>query len=282
MASSNSNLNTVYTNTTATNTNTNTNTNTKRNSPNKNKNTRKNNNAKVINFQNFRFNVSKDRDYIKIKVGPEDFCSKILIPLDKDDNNAVLSLFVYGEDCNITKNLAKSNGTKTMMKTIINFIKSQYPHINTLVLTDASIFICMKYENSTREDAYINPGISMYDIYLCKYGVGYYEKNYGFKLMSADSLEQQAKNSKIVNEIEMTNELLYGLQAYIISEPQIIPADISLLRKQINIGETLANFIKRIKITPENCGAIMALFSYCKVIYEDFKDLPSTLYALSI
>ena len=67
-----------------------------------------------------------------------------------------------------------------MMNTFIKYIKQnqKYANINKIVLTDNTYIECNAPQSIYKKR------LSLYNLYLFKYGCGYYEKNFNFKLIN--------------------------------------------------------------------------------------------------
>ena len=138
-----------------------------------------NNNNKIIDknvviLNGFMIKVYDTVKQITIKVGNKSI-DCILLNIDKTNlSTAELNQFNFHNSCNIYKNLDRISGTKNMMNTLLQFIKSNYKSIKNICLIDSALYNCSKKDN-------FKSAFSLYDLYLFKYNSTYYTYNYGFK-----------------------------------------------------------------------------------------------------
>ena len=221
--------------------------------------------TKKIIFKNFEFTVVGDilNDEINIYVGPEDdYCGHIEISM-KLMSTAKLNTFAYGEDCNISGDLTRKDGTQILMDAIIKFLKKHCPYVKTIELFDASNLVCKDKRNTKKYNLFESEGIPLYDIYISKYGRGYYEEKYGFRLKLEESIHQHEKNVVAVNSIILFEDLISNFLEYRkqLKAPQI---DFSNFLDGIKFGETLAQYLSRIIITDKNCKPILKFIMFLK------------------
>jgi len=125
----------------------------------------------------FDFQENDLGDMKLIFIGNKENCITALI---KDDEPNIVDLngFSYYKSCNFTKDLERKSGSQQMMNTFIKYIKEKYKNVNTIILSDNSHIVC---SNKAFKD--YKKRLPLYNLYLFKYGCGYYEKNFNFTLV---------------------------------------------------------------------------------------------------
>ena len=219
---------------------------------------------RIYSLNGFKIKVYDSAYLVIIRIGIEnEECIRLTII--KDDNpanyNAELDIFNYQIGCNITGDMERTEGTKLMMKTIIEFIKSKYPMITQLFLLDASMFKCDKIGN------YRN-SFSLYDYYVFKYGSTYYNHNFGAEIVYQSDIETHEINKKLIKDFIINKTLL---EKYLIKEIGKIPVasmkeDISEFINAIRDNELATEFIKRYRFNDNTCYLMHFLFLFIKKI----------------
>jgi len=101
----------------------------------------------------------------------------------------IIQNFTYYNDCNTIKSFEKGKGMKRLMNTMIRYIKDNYPEIKQLQLDDEAVLLCeSKIDNSIYR-------IYLPRLYFLKYGMGYYQYNFGFQL-TGRKFETTLQNNK--------------------------------------------------------------------------------------
>lgn len=112
---------------------------------------------------------------IQIFIGSRNDCLIGKIELD-EPHIAYIQYFGYGKHCNIYSNLEKTTGTKRMMLAFFKFIVKKHPEVKIIKLTDEATTNCSDIS------------IDLYKLYILKYGVGFYEKQFDFQVEEQDNM----------------------------------------------------------------------------------------------
>lgn len=213
----------------------------------------------TIEIDNFIFEEFYDEEdeRINIFIGKKQQCVYGII--DKATPHLVwLEWFNYHKNCNITQDLVKGEGTIKMMSTFIKYIKKYHPDIKIIKLSDKAEFICS------------NVSISLYKLYMLKYGTSFYEK-FGFKLDNTNNPDiiikhnKNIENSKIIKidkefiikELKKILDVKDSLFKFYLT-PQLIDDFTSHLKND----ELVRNFLLRFRIPDTQCA-----------IFEDFLNI---------
>lgn len=115
---------------------------------------------------------------------PKEPCMSIAI--DRRDNDATLNTVMYSANCTIDGKMVHGSGTKEMIKFVLRLL--QFKGVRSITLTDNSKFNCRE----------IKVDLSVH--YFIKYGMTWYEKNFGFKIAPKFEKEyEDAKQSRATN-----------------------------------------------------------------------------------
>ena len=218
------------------------------------------NGGHITEIDNFIFEEDYDEEdeRISIFIGKKYEC--VIAFIDKQTPNLVwLEFFSYHQNCNINKDLIHGEGTFNMMSTFIKYIKQKHPEIQFIKLSDKSEFIC----SDTK--------ISLYKLYMLKYGKSFYEKKFGFILDNTNHPEtifihkKNIINSEhiridkefIIEELKKLLEIKKTLfKFYLTSEL------INNFTSNIENNELVRDFLSRFKIPDNQCS-----------IFEDFLNI---------
>jgi len=214
----------------------------------------------ITEIDNFIFeeNYDDEDERISIFIGKKYEC--VIAFIDKQTPNLVwLEYFSYNQNCNINKNLIHGEGTFNMMSSFIKYIKQKHPHIKMIKLSDKSEFTCS------------NIRISLYKLYMLKYGKSFYEQKFGFIIDDTNHPEiisihnkniQNSKTIKIDKEF-ITEELNKLLQIKdTLYKPYLTPELIDEFTSNLENNELVREFILRFKIPNLQCA-----------IFEDFLNI---------
>lgn len=185
----------------------------------------------------YKFDFKEDiqDDIIIIFIGNKENCITAIIYKDNPDVIELQS-FGYYKSCNIYKNLERKEGTIQMMNIFIDYIKQKYINIRKIILTDNSSIKCNN-ENYKKN-------IQLYNLYLFKYGCGYYEKHFNFTLI--DDLPKHKMNLDKYKTITLNKQnILQFLLNLFNNDNLIIQKDIENFSSQIIDGEYAYKFILR-------------------------------------
>jgi len=121
----------------------------------------------------FKFDFREDYNNvthtIDVFIGDRKEC--ILITIEEDNKKvAHIQNFHYHETCDLYKKLPRISGTRILMKTALEYISLE-KGIKKVTLTDKAVF------------THKSNKISLFILYLFKYGESYYQKNFGFKYL---------------------------------------------------------------------------------------------------
>ena len=227
-----------------------------------------------VEVDNFIFEEFYDEEdeRINIFIGKKHQCVYGII--DKATPDLVwLEWFNYHQNCNLTQDLVKGKGTVNMMTTFIKYIKEYHPDIKIIKLSDKSEFICS------------NVSISLYKLYMLKYGKSFYEK-FGFSLDNTNNPDiiikhtKNIENSKtikidkefIIKELKKILEVKDSLFKFYLT-PQLIDDFASHLKD----NELVREFLLRFRIPDTQC----AIFEdFLNIIFGNY-NLDTSIIALS-
>ena len=213
----------------------------------------------IIEIDNFIFEEFYDDEdeRINIFIGKKHQCVYGII--DKAIPHLVwLEWFNYHQNCNLTKDLVKGEGTNNMMTTFIKYIKEYHPDIKIIKLSDKAEFICS------------NVSISLYKLYMLKYSKSFYEK-FGFSLDNTNNPDiiikhnKNIENSKtikidkefIIKELKKILEVKYSLFKFYLTQELI-----NEFTSHLKDNELVRDFLLRYKIPDTHCA-----------IFEDFLNI---------
>ena len=209
----------------------------------------------------------EEDERISIFIGKRYEC--VIAFIDKQTSHLVwLEYFSYNQNCNINKNLLHGEGTFNMMTIFIKYIKQKHPEIQIIKLTDKSEFIC----SSIR--------ISLYKLYMLKYGNSFYEKKFGFvldKTNHPDIIRYHKQNIEISKTIRIDTEFIrQELQKLLeikntLFKTYLTPEIIKDFTSHLRNEELVRDFLLRYKIPDDQCA-----------IFEDFLDIIFGNYNLDI
>jgi hypothetical protein len=114
---------------------------------------------------------------------------------NEEKNIVILDYFGFSEICSINKNMDKINGTRSMMKALIKYIKQHHLDVNKILLNDEA-----------RKKCKINDEIiyfTLYDYYMLKYREPYYMKHFGFRILGEFALNKYNLNKSIIEKYNM-------------------------------------------------------------------------------
>ena len=210
------------------------------------------NGGHITEIDNFIFEEDYDEEdeRISIFIGKKYEC--VIAFIDKQTPNLVwLEFFSYHQNCNINKDLIHGEGTFNMMSTFIKYIKQKHPEIQFIKLSDKSEFIC----SDTK--------ISLYKLYMLKYGKSFYEKKFGFILDNTNHPETifihkkniiNSENIRIDKEfiIEELKKLLEIKKT--LFKFYLTPELITDFTSNIENNELVRDFLLRFKIPDNQCA----------------------------
>lgn len=185
----------------------------------------------------FDFQENDLGDIKLIFIGNKENCINALI---KDDEPNIVDLngFSYYKSCNFTKDLERKTGSQQMMNTFIKYIKEKYTTVNTIILSDNSHIIC---SNKAFKD--YKKRLPLYNLYLFKYGSGYYEKNFNFTLID-DGIKHKLNLEKY-KTIILNKDKIYQFLINIFDKTNpLIMNDIEEFMNLITDNELAYKFIK--------------------------------------
>ena len=218
------------------------------------------NGGNITEIDNFIFEEDYDEEdeRISIFIGKKYEC--VIAFIDKQSPNLVwLEFFSYYKNCNVNKDLIHGEGTFNMMTTFIKYIKQKHPEIQVIKLSDKAEFIC----SDTK--------ISLYKLYMLKYGKSFYEKKFGFILDNTNHQETIVIHKKniinsasiridkefIIKELQKILELKKTLFKFYLTQELITD-----FTNNIENNELVRDFLLRFKIPDTQCA-----------IFEDFLDI---------
>jgi hypothetical protein len=174
---------------------------------------------------------------------------------------AELELLNNQTGCTMTEDMERNRGTKLMMVSIIQFVKTKYPMLKQIHLLDASTYKCDKlpsYKNT----------FSLYDYYLFKYGTMYYKHNYGAEMVYQTDIEAHTINKKLIEKFEINKGILEKYLSKLIGKIPIhtIKEDINELIDAIHYDELATDFIKRYRFSDNTCYLMHFLFEFIKKV----------------
>lgn len=212
-----------------------------------------------VEFDNFIFEEFYDEEdeRINIFIGKKHQCVYGII--NKATPHLVwLEWFNYHQNCNLTQDLVKGEGTVNMMSTFIKYIKEYHPDIKIIKLSDKGEFICS------------NVSISLYKLYMLKYGTSFYEK-FGFSLDNTNNPDIIIKHNK---NIENSKTIKIDKEFIIKELKKILEVKDSLFKfylthqliddfaSHLEDNELVREFLLRFRIPDTQCA-----------IFEDFLNI---------
>lgn len=186
---------------------------------------------------------------IQIFIGGQSDCLVGIIHLDESADTIYIQYFAYNKHCSIYKNLEKSTGTKRMMHAFFKYIVKKHPEIKIIKLADDATIQCD------------NNAIDLYKLYMLKYGIGYYEKQFNFKIDQDDNLPDvlAIHTFNIQNAPHITinkNDIQTKLQNMLDDKIQFLQ---EFLDKIID-NEPVSTFLTRTKHMPDEMCDIYDFF----------------------
>ena len=139
-------------------------------------------------------------DIIMVFIGNKENCLTAIIK-EEEPNIVDLNGFSYYKSCNITKDLERNIGTKKMLEVFIDYIKSKYKNIEKIILSDNTEITCNNKNYISR--------LPLYNLYLFKYGYGYYEKYLNFKLVDDNTKQKHLMNLEKYKLIKCNKKDIY-------------------------------------------------------------------------
>ena len=185
----------------------------------------------------FDFQENDLGDMKLIFIGNKENCITALIK-DDEPNTVDLNGFSYYKSCNFTKDLERKSGSQQMMNTFIKYIKEKYKNVNTIILSDNSHIVC---SNKAFKD--YKKRLPLYNLYLFKYGCGYYEKYFNFTLV--DDGVKHKFNLEKYKTITLDKDKIYIFLLTIFDKTNpLIMNDIEEFMNLITDNELAYKFIK--------------------------------------
>jgi hypothetical protein len=116
--------------------------------------------------------------YTSLQIGGDypDCVSIFIYYTDNNPSSAKMPHAMYDEDCVDTTNnvyLEKGDGSRTMIQTLISYIRQKYPTITDIEFDDMSSIECAADEEITRKP------MSLYNLSIAYNGQTWYEKYFG-------------------------------------------------------------------------------------------------------
>jgi len=222
------------------------------------------------------FDIKEDENEneIRIFVGDKHFC--FFGRIDKyQDDTVIINDFKYYNDCNTIKKFEKGKGMKRLMKTMIRYIKDNYPKIKKIELSDEATLLC---ESNIDNRLYI---IYLHRLYFLKYGMGYYQYNFGFHLTKENFKVILQKNKEMFSKFELIKEdLIKYLQELKFYQIPKIQEDLTTLFGDNNNKLNSVEISKQLELQYD-CIFLDTLINY---IYAETKifDLMGKSYNLVI
>ena len=222
-----------------------------------------------IELDNFIFEEFYDEELerLTIVIGKRYECINAFI--DKlEPNIVIIEWFGFHQYCNIDKNLIHGEGTFRLMKTFIKYIKQHHKNIQFIKLADKAEFVCF------------NTKISLYKLYMLKYGKSFYEYKFGFNLDDSNEskiFDIHNRNIKNSEDIKIDKELIIDklqkqLQIKYINCKYYLTQELidEFVRNLIN-GELVRDFMIRYKIPDNQCE-----------IFQDFMNIIFAYYNMDV
>ena len=177
-------------------------------------------------------------DIIMIFIGNKENCLTAIIK-EAEPNIVDLNGFSYYKSCNITKDLERNIGTKKMLEVFIDYIKSKYKNIEKIILSDNTEITCDNKNYRSR--------LPLYNLYLFKYGCGYYEKYFDFTLADDNAKKKHLMNLEKYKLIKCNKKDIYDFLLKIFGNNEKksddVLADIEEFIDEIKEDELVYKFI---------------------------------------
>ena len=215
--------------------------------------------GEIVEIDNFIFEEFYDEEdeRINIFIGKKHQCVYGII--DKATPELVwLEWFNYHQNCNLTEDLVKGEGTVNMMTTFIKYIKEYHLDIKIIKLSDKAEFICS------------NVSISLYKLYMLKYSKSFYEK-FGFSLDNTNNPDIIIKHNK---NIENSKKIKIDKEFIIKELKKILEIKDSLFKFYLTqeLIDDFTSYLKNDKLVREFLLMFKISDAHC-AIFEDFLNI---------
>ena len=217
--------------------------------------------------------VKEYEDETGIFVGKNGKC--VFGQIDKyQPDTMIIQNFSYYNDCNTIKQFEKGKDMKRLMETMIRFIKENYPEIKQLLLSDEATLLCESKINNRIYNIYLPK------LYFLKYGMGYYQYNFGFQLIDKEFDATLQDNKIIFSKFELKKkEFIKNLEKKNIIHIPEIQRDLTTLFN----GKNKLNSIEISKQLELHYDCIF-LYILINYIYAktEIEDIMGASYALKL
>ena len=149
----------------------------------------------------FDFGVKEYDDEIGVFVGRHGKC--FFGRIDKyQPDTVIIQNFTYYNDCNTIKSFEKGKGMKRLMNAMIRYVRDNYPNVKQLQLDDEAVLLC---NSKIKKRIY---RIYLSRLYFLKYGMSYYQYNFGFHLTDSETIATLQDNKEIFSRFVLIKENL--------------------------------------------------------------------------
>jgi len=216
-------------------------------------------------INNFNFDTTEEDGDLYLFIGNKKYC---LLGIIYSSNPKILLLetFSYYKKCNISKDLETGIGTKNMMKSFIQYVSETQPQIERIELSDTSSFNCREYS------------ILHYILYFFKYGCGYYEYHFGFKLINPIEKQHHLHNLEIIKSLVIDKE---NILVYLNNFKILDKTDIDEFISHLNEGQLYIDFLKSYKVKDNLCVVFKILCDYL-TFSKGINNLNGAIYGATI
>lgn len=161
--------------------------------------------------------------------------------LQEENKYCFIAWIGYNEKCNINGNLESGQGTRHMVKTLMNFVKNNFHWITAFKLSDSSTIKC--------DDR----NISLAALSLAKNGVTYYQKYYGAYLKNKELRTRFAEKVSMLTDPEKKLEYQEFTQIFQIPDHVVQKSKIHTIYKS---SKTYTEFFKTLSRKPDFCALV--------------------------
>lgn len=186
----------------------------------------------------------------------------------------IIQNFTYYNDCNTIKSFEKGKGMKRLMNTLIRYTKEHYPEIKQLQLDDEAVLLCNSKIKARVYKIYLPR------LYFLKYGMGYYQYNFGFQLTDWEYVNILQDNKELFSKFALIKDdfIKYFEKINLYKIPEI--------QKDVNTLFNDKNILNSVEISKQlelryDCIFLNTLINY---IYAEAKirDLMGASHTLTI
>jgi len=146
----------------------------------------------IIEVPPYKFNIIDNTNVEDGRITTRNFkigakyvdCVNVSVQYDAHNRlvSATIPTLMYDEDCSFTQKLDRGEGTKVIIKTLLNYVHKKIPEVTLFEFQDASSIECGTQEEKDRKSkrkkgTHAHP-IALYYFSLVFNGITWYEKHF--------------------------------------------------------------------------------------------------------